>query len=369
MNKVSNKIKFDLTKYTSLFGLVLLLIVSSVLSPAFLKPINILNIIRQIVPNGIVACGMTLVILTGGIDLSVGSLFALAGVSISLLLPIMPWPIAIVLLLIASVIIGYLVGMAITELNVPPFIMTLAGYAAYRGIAMAMTKAANIYISDRNFTTTLGSGRISGIYVFLGLAIFIIYSIYRFITVMRYLETAKWQEITKLVLTVSGSLYAAYLVKITGFLNVQILYYIVILLISMLLLNKTIWGRQIYAVGGNFKAAKMTGIRANVTVIKVYIFMTLLGTFAGILIAAKLQSGVPAVGVSAEFDAITAVVIGGTSLAGGVGKLQSTVIGVLLIGVLNNLLSLLNVSADYQNIFKGLIIFLAVVIDTKFKNR
>lgn len=367
MEKLQRVKKIDLTKYTSLVGLIGLIIASAILSPAFLKPVNILNILRQIVPNGIVACGMTMVILTGGIDLSAGSLFALAGVSVALMLPMMSWPIATVLLLVLSIGMGALIGLAITKLNVPAFIITLAGMTAYRGIAMAMTDAANIYIEDKSFSTVLGSGQVPAIYVYVGLAAFLVFSVYKCVKALRTQGTKKVKEIAKLALICCGVGYMAYLVNDTGFLNVQIVYYVIVLMISMFLLNKTVWGRELYAVGGNFKAAKMTGIKADRTVIKAYIFMTLLGAFAGILVAAKLQSGVPSVGVSAEFDAITAVVIGGTSLAGGVGKLQGTIIGVLLIGVLNNLLSLLNVPVDYQNILKGVIIFLAVVIDTKFK--
>lgn len=367
MEKLQRIKKIDLTKYTSLVGLIGLIIASAILSPAFLKPVNILNILRQIVPNGIVACGMTMVILTGGIDLSAGSLFALAGVSVALMLPIMSWPAATVLLLVLSIGMGALIGLAITKLNVPPFIITLAGLTAYRGIAMAMTDAANIYIEDKSFATVLGSGQVPAVYVYIGLAAFLVFSVYKFIRALQTPGTKKAKESAKLALICCGVGYMGYLVNSTGFLNVQIVYYVIVLVISMFLLNKTVWGRELYAVGGNFKAAKMTGIKADRTVIKAYVFMTLLGAFAGILVAAKLQSGVPAVGVGAEFDAITAVVIGGTSLAGGVGKLQGTIIGVLLIGVLNNLLSLLNVPVDYQNILKGVIIFLAVVIDTKFK--
>jgi ribose/xylose/arabinose/galactoside ABC-type transport system permease subunit len=367
MERLPDNNRFDITKYTSLIGLILLIVASAVLSPAFLKPVNVLNILRQIVPNGIVACGMTMVILTGGIDLSVGSFFALAGVSVALMLPFVPWPIAALLLLVLAVAIGVLVGLAITKLNVPPFIVTLAGYAAYRGIAMAMTDAANIYIDNDSFSTFMGAGQVPAVYVFIGLALILAYAVYRFIKAVKRPDVKKVKEIVILVLIAAGVVYFAYLINSTGFLNIQIVYYVVILLISMFLLNKTVWGRQIYAVGGNFKAAKMTGIKADQVLIKVYVFMTLLGAFAGVLIAGKLQSGVPSVGTGAEFDAITAVVIGGTSLAGGVGKLQGTIIGVLLIGVLNNLLSLLNVSPDYQNILKGVIILLAVVIDTKFK--
>lgn len=367
MERLQDNNRFDITKYTSLIGLILLVVASAVLSPAFLKPVNVLNILRQIVPNGIVACGMTMVILTGGIDLSVGSFFALAGVSVALLLPFVPWPVATVLLFALSLAIGVLVGLMITKLNVPPFIVTLAGYAAYRGIAMAMTDAANIYIDNRSFSTVMGAGQVPAVYVFIGLAIFLAYAVYKFAKAIRQSQAKKVKETIKLVLIAAGVAYFAFLVNSTGFLNIQIVYYVIVLLISVFLLNKTVWGRQIYAVGGNFKAAKMTGIKADLVLIKVYVFMTLLGAFAGVLIAGKLQSGVPSVGAGAEFDAITAVVIGGTSLAGGVGKLQGTIIGVLLIGVLNNLLSLLNVSPDYQNILKGLIILLAVVIDTKFK--
>lgn len=369
MEKLQSKGKFDFTKYTSVIGLVILVVLSAVLSPSFLKPVNILNVLRQIVPNGIVACGMLFVILTGGIDLSIGSLFALTGVAISLLLPVMPWPAAVVLVLGLSAILGILVGISITKLNVPPFIITLAGLAAYRGIAMAITGANNISISDKSFSTILGAGRVGAIYVYSTIALFLAFSIYGFLKKISMAEVNKTKQIAVLTLKFAAGAYLAYLVYSVGYLSVQIVYYAVVLLVSWFLLNKTVWGRQIYAVGGNFKAAKMSGINADSTLIKVYVFNTVLGALAGIFIAAKLQSGVPSVGVGGEFDAITAVVIGGTSLMGGVGKLTGTIIGVLLIGVLNNLLSLLSVSADYQSILKGVIILAAVVIDTKFKKQ
>jgi ribose/xylose/arabinose/galactoside ABC-type transport system permease subunit len=361
--------RFDFTKYTSLIGLALLLLASSILSPAFLKPVNIHNIIRQVVPNGIAACGMTLVILTGGIDLSVGSLFALIGVSTAMLLPVMPWPAVFVVVMLLGGVLGCLVGLAITKLNVPPFIVTLAGYASYRGIAMAITNSANIFMDNKSFVTVLGSGRVPKELVFICLVLFMLWSAFPFVLRLRNTKYGKLKECRTLILCTAGSAYVAYIVQSIGFLNIQIVYYIIVLIISIFILDRTVLGRQIYAVGDNYKVARMTGIKADLTIIKVYMVMTILSAFAGILIAAKLQSGVPALGVGAEFDAITAVVIGGTSLSGGVGKLQSTIIGVLLIGVLNNLLSLLNVSADLQNIFKGAIILLAVVIDTKFKKR
>lgn len=367
MEKTIHATKINFAKFTSLIGLFVLLVISAVLSPAFLKPINVQNVLRQIVPNGIAACGVTIVILSGGIDLSIGSMFALAGVVTSLILPVMPWPIAVLLVLIMGVALGLFHGLSITKLNVPPFIVTLAGLTAYRGLAFLLTGAANIPIVNKNFSTALGSGKVSATVIYAILGLFLLFAIYSFQKELRSAGGKKLRSAGKLSLIFVGIAYAAYLSASVGWLSVQILFLGAILLISLFILNKTVFGRQIYAVGCNYKAAKMAGIKADLTLIKIYAFAGFLSTLAGVLIAAKLQAGVPAAGNGGELDAIAAAVIGGTSLSGGVGKLMGTVIGVLLIGVLNNMLSLLNVSADLQSIFKGIIILAAVVIDMKFK--
>ena len=194
-------------------------------------------------------------------------------------------------------------------------------------------------------------------------------ALYSFIRKMKLPEIKRLKELGKLLLIFAGIGYLTYLVLSVGWLSVQIVLYIVVLLISIFILNKTVFGREIYAVGGNFKAARMAGIKADLTVIKIYAYASLLAAFGGVLISAKLQAGMPAVGSNGELDAIAAAVIGGTSLAGGEGKLTGTIIGVFLIGVLNNMLSLLNVSPDLQSIFKGVIILGAVIIDMKFKKK
>lgn len=361
------KFTFDVARFTSLIGLVALLIVSSFLSSAFLNPVNVLNVLRQVVPNGIAACGVTLIIISGGIDLSIGSVFALSGVSAALLIPNMPWPIAILLIMIGGFGIGTLHGLLITKLNVPPFIVTLAGLTVYRGAAMAVTGAANLPVTDKSFSTALGSGTVPAKVVMIILCFCALGVLSVFTRMIKKQRMGKTKAAVILVLSLVGLTYLAFLVSSVGSLSIQIIIYMAVLILTLFLLNKTVLGRHIYAVGGSYLSTKMAGIKADNVLIKTYAFGSFCAVLSGVLITAKLQSGMPSAGVNGELDAIASAVIGGASLSGGYGKLTGTIIGVLLIGVLNNMLSLLNISSDLQSIFKGLIILGAVIIDMKFK--
>ena len=270
-------------------------------------------------------------------------------------------------MILAGIAIGVLNGTIVAKLKVPPFIVTLAGLTAYRGLAMALTGAANLPVTNKSFSSALGSGSISANLVMVILGLGALVSIYVFLRNIKKTTVKKLYSVAVLALSLAGLGYLAYLVNSVGALSIQIVLYAVVLLATYILLNKTIFGRHIYAVGDNSVAAKMAGINVDRTLIKIYSFGGFCAAFTGILMAAKLQSGMPSAGVGGELDAIAAVVIGGTSLSGGTGKLTGTIVGVLLIGVLNNMLSLLNVSTDMQSILKGVIILSAVIIDMKFK--
>jgi len=299
--------------YGSLIGLVLICLVLSLLSDRFLTTSNLINVTRQVSINAIVAAGMTLVIITGGIDLSVGSTIALAGCTALLVartagdLPGMA----------AGILVGALVGVFNGGLvawgRVPPFIATLATMTIVRGAALVLTNGEPIVKS-------------SGAYLWLGQA-----SI--------------------------------------GPMPVPILLMLGVLLGTHWFLARTRWGIYVYAVGGNAEAARLVGISLARIQILVYALAGALAALGGLVLAARLSSAQPNTGVGFELDAIAAVVLGGTSLMGGEGGIWGTTVGAFIIGVLNNGFNLLNVSPFYQLIAKGSVIVLAVVVDQLLKRR
>jgi len=361
--------QFNLKDYTSILGLVILVIISAILSPTFLKPINIMNVLSQIASPCILAIGMTFVILSAGIDLSVGSTMALSGVLVALITPSTGWVIAVILTLIIGIILGLFYGYCITKLYVPPFIVTLAGLTGFRGLALVLTGAAAVPIRAEGFDV-LGSGKINSTLTLIITVAVIILLIYRHVVTYKDLEQGEGiKKTAKLIVAIVIIAAFQYIIMQVKGLPIQIAIAIIIFLIFTFILNNTVFGREVYALGGNIEAARLAGIRTNKVLMIIYVISQLLATIGGVLIAARLSSGTPQVGNLGELDAIASAVIGGTSFAGGVGTLGGTAIGVLLIGVLNNLLSLLNVSSDMRMVFKGAIILIAVILDTKFRKR
>ncbi|OUM90076.1 MAG: ribose ABC transporter permease [Caldibacillus debilis] len=299
-------------KMGPLLGLLLIVIVLTILSPNFLTATNILNVFRQVSINALLAFGMTYVILTGGIDLSVGSILALCS---ALAAGFMTDSMDPVLAVSAGLVLGALMGAAngfvIAKGKVAPFIATLATMTIFRGLTLVYTEGRPITgFSDSVAFKMIGRGYFLGVPVpvYIMLAIF---------------------------------------------------------LILYLVLKKTTFGRGVYAVGGNEEASRLSGLNVDRIKIGVYTISGLLSAFAGIILASRLNSAQPTAGISYELDAIAAVVIGGTSLSGGRGRIAGTLIGALIIGVLNNGLNLLNVSSFYQQVVKGGVILLAVLLDRK----
>jgi len=308
-----------LAKFQSLIALVVLCIVLSLLSDKFMTLDNGWNVMRQISVNICISVGMTLVVLTAGIDLSVGSVLALCGaITAGLLKNGIEMPsnnlfIGFTLLgaILGGIIVGALLGcfngLAITRFKVPPFVATLAMLTIARGLTMLWTKGFPISVLGNNFDY-IGTGWLLGIPV------------------------PVW--ISALVIIVA--------VVITG---------------------KTPLGRYIYAIGGNENAARLSGININKVKIIVYSLAGAMAAIGGLIVTSRLDSAQPNAGMSYELDAIAAVVIGGTSLSGGKGTIWGTVLGAVIIGVLNNGLVLLNVSPFWQQVVKGAVILLAVIID------
>ncbi|MDW8542101.1 ABC transporter permease [Staphylococcus sp. KG4-3] len=311
-----SKLSFSyLEKIIPFIGLILLVIIISALNSAFLEPSNLFNLLRQVSINGLIAFGMTFVILTGGIDLSVGSTLALSSAMIAILM--VSGVDSIVALLIGCIfgaILGAINGLLITLGKMAPFIATLATMTVFRGVTLVIT--------DGNPITNL-----NGSYAF--------------------------------QLFGRGYFIGIPVPAVTMFITFIILY---------IILHKTVFGRQTYAMGGNEKAAFISGIKVNKLKVMIYSLAGLMSAMAGAILTSRLNSAQPTAGMSYELDAIAAVVLGGTSLTGGKGRILGTLIGVLIIGVLNNGLNLLGVSSFYQQVVKGVVIIIAVLIDRKNKS-
>jgi ribose transport system permease protein len=288
--------------------LILICILFAVLTPNFLTENNIINVVRQASINIVLAAGMTFVILTGGIDLSVGSVLGLTAVIavVVSLVPSLSWA-AIPAALLAGLVIGVLTGMIVAYLGLPPFIVTLGTYTAIRGAAYLAAGGTTVINSQINFAW-IGNG---------------------------YLGPVPWLVIIALI-TIA---------------------------VSAFILHGTVLGVHVYAVGGNAQAARLTGIPVPFVLIFVYGVSGLLSGLGGAMSASRLYSAQGQLGIGYELDAIAAVILGGTSFSGGIGNVFGTLVGALIIAVLNNGLTLLNVSFYWQLVIKGAVIVLAVTLD------
>lgn len=292
-----------------LIGLAALMAIVSLFSESFFTASNMWNILRQISTNALLAFGMTFVILIGGIDLSVGPLLAFSGVFAAYVMGNLGWPIwaAIAGSIILCSMVGMLNGVIVTKTGIAPFVVTLSVQQIFRGFAMLLANGAPIRIRDQGFINI-------------------------------------------------GTTYI-------GPVAFPVIYMIIIMALCYVVLNKTQFGRHIYALGGNKTAARFAGIRTQHIEVMVYALSGFLAGIAGIVLAARMTAGVPATGDGYECDAIAAVVLGGASFTGGIGTIGGTLIGAIIIGVLNNGLNMLNVASFWQYVAKGVVILLAVMVD------
>lgn len=293
-----------------LIGLIGLCVVVSICSHGkFLSQDNIMNVLRQISSNMFLAAGMTMVMICGGIDLSVGSVIAITGVMAGTLINQgMPIVLAILVCMVMGAVYGAINGAIISGTTLPPFIVTYSMQQILRGATYVYTGGATVRIDNRAFLN-LGTG-----YLF-------------------------------------------------GFLPYPVLYLIIVLVIVYLILNKTKLGRHIYAIGGNEHAARFSGINIRKTRMFVYIFIGVMAALAGLVLCQRSYSGNPVAGNGAEMDAIAACALGGVSMAGGKGFIGGTLIGALIIGTMNNGLNLMRIDSYWQIILKGIVILVAVYVD------
>jgi len=303
-----------LNRFKPLIGLLIFSAVISIINPRFLSIFNILNVLRQTSINSIIAAGMTFVILTGGIDLSVGSILAFCGaVSAALIASGQPLIVVLFVALLTGTVMGLLTGIIISRGKVQAFIATLVTMTIVRGATLVFTDGKPI---------NAGIGPAADAFAWLG---------------------------------------GGYI------LGIPVPVYLMILVygIAWYTLHQTRLGRYVYAIGGNEEAARLSGLGTKKLKTAVFGISGFLAALAGIIMTSRLSSAQPTAGTGYELDAIAAVVLGGTSLAGGSGRILGTIVGALIIGILNNALNLMNVSSYYQMIAKGAVILIAVLLDRK----
>lgn len=310
---MKNTMKY-MSELTTVIALIILMAVITIINSNFLTANNLLNLLLQVTSNALIAFGMTFVILTGGIDLSVGSILALSSaLTAGLLESGMPVTLAILISLILGCILGMMNGLLISYGKLAPFIVTLATMTIFRGATLVYTNGNPITkgLSDTFLFQFLGQGYIVGI-------------------------------------------------------PFPVIIMFIVFIVLYVLLHKTAFGKSVYAIGGNEKAAYISGVKLNKVKIIIYSISGIMASISGLIITSRLSSAQPTAGASYEMDAIAAVVLGGTSLSGGKGRILGTLIGALIIGVLNNGLNIIGVSAFWQQVVKGVVILIAVLID-RFK--
>ena len=304
-------------RYGTALILVALVVFFALQNERFISARNITNILTEVSIYGVIAVGMTFVILTGGVDLSVGSLLGFCGIIAAAAIAGMDssvnWALALAIAVGIGVAAGWLHGFAVTQLAVPPFIVTLGGLTAWRGATLIVNDGAPAPVADAG-VRWWGAGQIAG-------------------------------------------------------LPVPVLVFALVALAGAIVLRHTRFGRHVYAVGGNAEAARLAGLNVKGVLVAVYVIVGALAGLAGFLLSARLGSAEAVAGTGYELRVIASVVIGGASLFGGLGGIGGTIIGALLIGVLSNGLVLMNVSAYFQQLIIGLIIVVAVAFDAYAKSR
>ena len=311
--KERKRINTLISEYFIFVIFIALVIVLTCLKPSFITPSNLVNILKQASINGILAFGMMFVIVAGGFDMSVGSTVAFAGILAAMLgQGNYPLIVPLVVAMLAGLAVGIANGIGVAVGNLPPFIMTLGTMTAVRGLALVVSGGKPVIGISAQYKAVAAS-------TFCGIPMLAIYLA-------------------------------------------------VIIVICLFVLAKTVYGRRVYACGGNLLAAKVSGINTTLIRISTFAIAGLLAGLSGFLMTSRVTIGQPTAAESYEMDAITACVVGGVSMSGGVGKPWGVVVGCLLITVIANGLDIMGVSSHWQKIVKGAIIVLAVLIDIKGKN-
>ena len=390
MDVIKNLFKNNVRQYAMLIALVVIMAFFQIATKGILLyPMNVTNLILQ---NGyvfILAIGMTLTILTGGnIDLSVGSLCALIGAIAGTLIISMHMNIAlaIVLSLLLAVVIGMWQGFWIAYIRIPSFIVTLAGMLLFRGLTVTMLKGLTLAPFPESFQK-ISSGFVPDIFngfgtslnftaIIAGVIISVLYSVFQLKKRAKKLKNSfDVISLTFFVIQIVAmvfviNLFFYWLAAYKG-IPIALVFIGTLIVVYSIFTTRTVPGRYIYAMGGNEKAAKLSGINTNKVLFFAYVNMAVLSAVAGIMFASRINSASPQAGLNFELDAIGACFIGGASAYGGIGTIVGAIIGALVMGVLNNGMSILGVGSDWQMSIKGLVLLTAVAFDviSKMKSK
>jgi putative multiple sugar transport system permease protein len=385
MQTIVSMAKKNLKSSSMIIALVFIMLLFQILTEGILlKPLNITNLILQNSYILVLAIGMVLVIITGHIDLSVGSIAAFVGAIAGILIVTyhVSTPLAIIISLLLGAIIGAWQGFWIAYVKIPAFIVTLAGMLLFRGLTMVVLQGQSIAPFPKSFQgmssgflpDVFGGGELHLLTIVIG----VLLSVILIFTELKNRRTQlKYQFdvsptgvfVAKLAVLVAILLVFSYVLAMyNGIPNILIILAVLILIYTFVM-RKTIVGRHIYAIGGNEKAAQLSGVKTKKVTFWVFVNMGVLSALSGLIFAARLNAATPKAGNLFELDAIAACFIGGASAYGGIGTVPGAIIGGLVMGVMNNGMSLIGLGIDWQQAIKGLVLLAAVAFDIYNKNK
>ncbi len=382
---IGSYIKANMREYGLLLALIVVMVSFQIMTDGILmKPLNITNLVLQNSYIVIMAIGMLLVIVAGHIDLSVGSVVGFIGALAAVLMVSWELPVflAVIICLLAGVAIGAVQGYWVAYHRIPAFIVTLAGMLVFRGLTLALLQGQSIGPFPKSFQR-LSSGFIPdltfmegmhGLTLLLGavISLYLVYANFR--SRMAQQKIAAAEEPLSVFILQNGLIlfainyFTLLMAGYRGLPNVLIVMAVLIAAYSFFT-SRTTMGRRIYAIGGNEKAARLSGVNTQKLTFLAFANMGFLAALAGLVFAARLNSASPKAGVAFELDVIAAVFIGGASMSGGVGTVVGAVIGAFLMGVMNNGMSIMSVGIDYQQVIKGLVLLAAVIFDVYNKKK
>jgi putative multiple sugar transport system permease protein len=376
--------KNNIRQYGMIIALVLISVLFQILSDGtLLKPLNVTNLILQNSYILVLAIGMLLVIITGNIDLSVGSVAAFVGaisgvLMVSQKIPFLP---AVLICLLIGAAVGAWQGFWVAYVRIPAFIVTLAGMLLFRGLTMIVLKGMSLAPYPKTFQKISSGfihdpfgGRVHLLTLLIGAALSVLY-IYMEMrsrrSKLRYkfdVLSPAWFAVQMILVVLVINLFTWVLAQYNGIPNILVLLAALVAVYSFVM-NKTVMGRHIYALGGNEKAAKLSGVKTKSVTFWVFVNMGVLAAMSGLVFAARLNAATPKAGTNFELDAIAACFIGGASATGGVGTVLGAIIGGLVMGVMNNGMSLVGLGIDWQQGIKGLVLLFAVGFDIYNKSK
>lgn len=384
MNELKRLVRDNIRQYGMIFALVAILIFFNFYTNGIsMTPLNITNLVLQNAYILVLAIGMLLVILTGNIDLSVGSVAALVGAVSAILIKKMDvhWIIASAVGLLLGAGIGAFQGYWIAYAKIPAFIVTLAGMLLFRGLTLVALGGQTIgpfpeafNLISAGFVPDVAEASLHIVTILVGIigSLVYIYSVFksrRKKIKNEFHVNPLWIDILSTsILLLAINAFTITLARYKGFPNIFIILFILVAAYTFIT-KKTKFGRHVYALGGNYNAAKLSGVQTERTMLKVYMNMGMIAALSGLLYAARLNAATPKAGNLFELDAIAACFIGGASANGGIGTIIGAIVGGLVMGVINNGMSLAGLSIDWQQVVKGAVLLLAVWFDIATKNR